>query len=379
MTDLLGPANAANSVTTRPAETRVFGSVDTYGQDCSSPTALNGTVISWMFLNGIVQQIRNLIRGRGITVDESGDSNTDLMMLQAVQSVGVPFAVDTGVAGAMIADVNTPGFALNAGVSIRVQAAANVPGPTTIEIKNAGVVIGTYNVTRANIGALNPYDIIQGQVKALIFDGTEFQIETTSGGTGDLKWALAGTSMTGWVPLNGETIGDAASGASLHAGAESAPLFTFIWNNFSNTLCAVSSGRGANAAADFAANKTIAVPDIQGRSLVGIDAFAGASATGRLTGGLISTGTATTPGSSGGEAAHSLAVTEMPAHTHTVALGETATISASAGAGETVTSGPTTSGSTGGAGSTSSGGAGAAVVAHNTLPPFLTAVCFARL
>lgn len=83
MTDLLGPANAVNSVTTEPGDARVFGSADTFFKDCSSSTAQDGTAIGASWLNGILQQIRAFIRGAGITLDNTNDS----MLLQAAQAL----------------------------------------------------------------------------------------------------------------------------------------------------------------------------------------------------------------------------------------------------------------------------------------------------
>lgn len=89
--------------------------------------------------------------------------------------------------------------------------------------------------------------------------------------TGDVKWRLATGTLTGFVRMNGRTIGSAASGATERANADTADLYAFLWNNLSDTIAPVSSGRGASAAADFAANKTITVPTMQGRGQIGLD------------------------------------------------------------------------------------------------------------
>lgn len=71
------------------------------------------------------------------------------------------------------------------------------------------------------------------------------------------------TAPDGWVFCNGVgTIGNASSGADL-AAAYSEQLFTHWYNAFDNTRCPVSGGRGANAAADYAANKRITSPDFR--------------------------------------------------------------------------------------------------------------------
>lgn len=315
MTDLLGPANAANSVTTRPSDSRVFGGSDTWAKDASSPTANDGTSWSASTFNGLLAQIRALIRGMAITVDNTDDN----MLLKAVQAAAPPYAVDTGTASALVVNVNQPGFTLAAGSRIRVKIAAVATGPTTIALTNGVTSLGTLNVTRRDASALNPYDLVTGEVADLTYDGTEFQIPRRGDGmTGRLMWLLAGATPTGFVPLNGLTIGDAASSATARANPDTLALFTFLYTNFSNTLCPVSGGRGANAAADFAAHKTITLPDVQGRSLVNVDAYGGASASNRLSGVTFNSGgSAPAAGSSGGEAAHPLTNGELATHTHT--------------------------------------------------------------
>lgn len=120
------------------------------------------------------------------------------------------------------------------------------------------------------------------------------------------------TAPTGWVRANGRTIGNASSGASERANADTEDLFTVLWDSFTNAVCAVSSGRGASAAADYAANKTIALPDLRGRGFFGLDDM-GNSAASRL--GTVIT-SATTNGASGGSETVALATGDLPSHTH---------------------------------------------------------------
>jgi microcystin-dependent protein len=85
--------------------------------------------------------------------------------------------------------------------------------------------------------------------------------------TGDVKLTLKTVADPGWVLMNDGTIGNAASGATTRANADTEALFTLLWNNTTDANCPVSGGRGASAAADFAANKTIALPRALGRAL----------------------------------------------------------------------------------------------------------------
>jgi microcystin-dependent protein len=138
--------------------------------------------------------------------------------------------------------------------------------------------------------------------------------------TGVMMPYVATTAPTGWVRANGRTIGSASSGASERANADAATLYALLWGSYSDSVCAVSSGRGASAAADFAANKTIGLPDLRGRGLFGLDDM-GNSAASRL--GSVVTGT--TNGASGGAETVTLVEANLPSHTH--AAGTLATVS----------------------------------------------------
>lgn len=93
--------------------------------------------------------------------------------------------------------------------------------------------------------------------------------------TGDVKTTFKAVADSGWVLMNDGTIGDASSGATARANADCAALYALLWNNISDTYAPVSSGRGASAAADFAAHKTLALAKVLGRSLAGAGAGSG--------------------------------------------------------------------------------------------------------
>jgi hypothetical protein len=70
------------------------------------------------------------------------------------------------------------------------------------------------------------------------------------------------------------TIGNASSSATERANADTADLFTHIWDRLSDTLAPCPGGRGGSGAADFAANKRITLPDWRGAGLRGFDTWA---------------------------------------------------------------------------------------------------------
>lgn len=138
---------------------------------------------------------------------------------------------------------------------------------------------------------------------------------TTIFQTGDVMWLDVDGTRAGWVRDNGRTIGSATSGATERANADTEALFNWLWQKFDNTLCAVSGGRGADSATDWAANKTIATMDKRGYCAGGLDTM-GNSAAGRYSGVPIAYGSATAAGSVLGESLHTLSSAEMPTHTH---------------------------------------------------------------
>lgn len=130
------------------------------------------------------------------------------------------------------------------------------------------------------------------------------------------EYAL-GTLPTGrWLWVDGRTIGSAASGATALASALALELFTGLWESYSNTLLPIQtsagapSTRGANAAADFAANKRMPLLDDQDRVVAGRGNMSGTSAN-RLTG--LSGGVdGDVLGAVGGSEAHTLTTAQLP-------------------------------------------------------------------
>lgn len=104
--------------------------------------------------------------------------------------------------------------------------------------------------------------------------------------TGDIKFGLYASAPTGWVKMNGGTVGNAASGAT-RANADTEALFTLLWGlNATDSPILTSAGagstRGASAAADYAANKRLTVPDARGEFLRGLDDSRGVDTSRRI-------------------------------------------------------------------------------------------------
>jgi hypothetical protein len=148
---------------------------------------------------------------------------------------------------------------------------------------------------------------------------------------GEVFAYIGSTAPSGALRLNGGTIGSAASGGTALASADAAELFALLWAlNATDYPITDSAGgastRGANAAADFAANKRLPLPEVRGEFVRGWDNSRGIDS---------------------GRALGSYQADDLKAHTHTLPA-----VIVNDGAGGTNTTGVTGSsqvtGSTGG-------------------------------
>jgi microcystin-dependent protein len=134
--------------------------------------------------------------------------------------------------------------------------------------------------------------------------------------TGDVFFRFKDGARTGAVRANGRTVGSATSGATERANADCAALYAELYNALSDALCPVSGGRGANAAADFAANKTLTLPDLRGSVPRGLDTM-GNGAGSRFDASVpFPAGNAPTPGSTAGANHVTLDAAMIPGHAH---------------------------------------------------------------
>lgn len=91
--------------------------------------------------------------------------------------------------------------------------------------------------------------------------------------TGDVKFTLDPLDQARWILGDGKTIGSASSSSTGLAHADAQPLFAFLWHATRRaawgtaifTSAGAPSTFGANAAADFAANKRLTLPDLTKR------------------------------------------------------------------------------------------------------------------
>jgi microcystin-dependent protein len=217
---------------------------------------------------------------------------------------------------------------------------------------------------------------------------------TTIFSTGDIKFRSSLETLTGWVVLNGTTVGSAFSGASQRANADTLNLYSYLWANCADNHCPVATGRGGTAAADFNANKAIGLPDFRGRTPVGLDSM-GAAPANRLVAANITSGggdTINTPNATGGEGMHTLLLAEMPIHNHTAtsvvtdpghthttdAVRQIAGALATGGAAGSLAGATINSATTGVTVATTIANAGSGA-AHNNMPPLMLGSWFMKL
>lgn len=232
----------------------------------------------------------------------------------------------------------TDGFMFRARVSV-----ANGASPTiNVDSLGAKPIRDVYGTTVDTNGMLS------GSIRSFTYDSTDdaWLLGETQPGVppGTIFMHVRTDAPAGWVRANGRTIGDASSSATERADDDTAYLFALLWAYYSNTVCPVSGGRGASSAADYAAHKTIGLPDLRGRAMFGLDDM-GNSAASVLTASTIVG--PTTNGASGGAEQVILNSLQIPSHTHSFS----ATTSSDGAHTHTVASVP----SSGGSGTTGGG------------------------
>lgn len=176
------------------------------------------------------------------------------------------------------------------------------------------------------VNGATSYVITSGSFALIVCDGVEFllvEIPYAAQGfrTGDGKITMRAAADPGWILINDGSIGNAASGGTTRANADTAALFSLLWTNVGEARApmqdssGVTAAYGANAAADFAANRRLVIPKQLGRALA--VAGAGSGLTSRALGANV--GTETHALTTAELATHSHGVTD-PGHNHSYAL-----------------------------------------------------------
>jgi len=213
--------------------------------------------------------------------------------------------------------------------------------------------------------------------------------------TGDIKNKVLNVTDAGWVLGAGGTIGNASSGGTARANADTQDLFVG-WHKATasqNALYPIQDSAGSastrttggtagvNALADFNANKRLPLPNLSGRVFAGLDNMSGSSLN------LVTNAAADILGGTVGAEKHALVAAEngphihgTEPHTHGVhtQLGSANVVSATVNMLVPVGGGPSTSGVTldNASPNTTSSGSG---TAHNNMQPTFFGYVFVKL
>ncbi|MCP3444592.1 hypothetical protein [Bradyrhizobium sp. CCGUVB14] len=339
-------ANNANTILAAPINTVATSLQVSAGTGAIFPTptanqpflltlidAATQTVNEIVLVTQRAVDVLTIVRGQEGTIAKSwlgGDICANLVtagtfqnmeQIPQAQAAAHNWAQDTGGVNSYVAAYSPTITQRIQGMTLRMKIANSNTGPSTLDI-GAGPSPWV-NPDGSDLGA---GALIAGGWAEFVDNVTNYQLISSSqqaqssagaATTGDFKWRPTSETVAGWVVANATTIGNAASNATQLASAVAANLFAWHWNNFPNTQCPVftSAGvpttRGANAAADFAANKQIQVYDKRGHGVIGVDTMGG-SPTNRLAGVPVAIGSSTTPGSVLGENVHTLTAGEAP-------------------------------------------------------------------
>ena len=198
---------------------------------------------------------------------------------------------------------------------------ATTPHPFPISADSTGrfptiyVPYGTYKerVTRASGVVLYENDQIPNPAPVTITSGASPPEQLLT--TGDIKFRMTNAALTGFVRLNGRTIGSGVSGATERANDDTNALFAALWAALANAEAAVSGGRGASAAADWAAGKTLTLPDWRRSGPLGLYDMGNTALTPNAKA-TIPSGKSTTPGAAVGAEVHAVTAAELAVHGH---------------------------------------------------------------
>jgi hypothetical protein len=229
-------------------------------------------------VSSYTDNLRLTLQGTGDNPNTWGEILNTVITLVGEAIAGVEDVTITGSSDVTLTTTNgTPDQARNATLVLKGTLGANINLILPAVEKQyfiRGAWSGAYTVTAKISGSSTSLVINSGDKKVVYTDGVDiFEMvpEAISPfATGDLEPTFRSTAKSGWLFVQGQTIGSTSSAATLK-GADYEALYSFFWENISDTYCPVSSGKGVSASSDWAANKTLTIPDLRGRTPFGVD------------------------------------------------------------------------------------------------------------
>lgn len=243
--------------------------------------------------------------------------------LERVQEAS--YGVDSGTPNVIKVALSPVPVAYYAGYTVHAKIANTVTGATTLEVNSLGTKSVVALINGALI-ALTSSSAIAGMIGIFVYDATlgVFQLlnpnpSASEGVIGEIRlgYFTATEVPSGWFFFYNGTIGDATSGATRRANADTQNLFVHLWNKYSfpsgNVYCPVVGILGASAIDDFNAHKQLTLPFLNYRSLciAGYD--------------YLSTSNFIDACMTQGAPQHTLTVAEMPTHSHDIDIASSGT------------------------------------------------------
>ena len=184
------------------------------------------------------------------------------------------YAVTTGSANAYILTPAPAIVAYDAGTTFNIKINAGNTAPSTINVSN----LGTQALVVKENFPLEGGELIMDIIYTIVYDGTNFQVQNPTPPI-EITMGLTATAPWGKLPMNGTVTVAKTSGGTFNS-AIYARVYTYLYDNYSDSVAPVAGGRGASAAADFAANKTITIPDHADYVMMGVSAAGNITAAG---------------------------------------------------------------------------------------------------
>lgn len=293
----------------------------TRGYDSDTPITFAADDYAFLFVEkDVLEEMQKAIKHMYMRIHESY-LNTD-RYVEASGTTGNAYAVTLTPAITDYADI--------VGMPINIKSDITTSGACTVNING----LGAKNVKKET-GAIatESGDIATGQVFQVIYDGTNFQLQTYMNNNaltpiGSMLLWTTDTAPSGFLLCYGQAISRTTYSA----------LFAVV-----STTFGVGDG-----------STTFNLPDMRGRVPLGQDDMGGASAN------RVTNAQADSLGGNAGAETHTLVISEMPAHTHDVPY------QASSSGATKLT--PSSNNNTSYIGTTSTGGDGA----HNNMQPYIT-------
>ena len=258
------------------------------------PDAGYDTPYTRVYVDETYQTSGYTITGATLEFDTPPSSGTDNIVVVLGESFAfsVSFPGNNTVSADAIIDGAVTTAKLASGAVTTTKLGNNAASYAKIQqVSDTDKVLGRASAGAGNVEEI-PFTAFARAVSALTSIAQAQGYLSSSGWpvpTGAILPFMQLTAPSGWIKLNGGTIGSVSSGATTRANADTAALFTLHWADSSNTDFPIqdSSGapttRGASAEADFAANKRLPIPELRGEFIRGLDDSRGID-TGRVLG-----------------------------------------------------------------------------------------------